>query len=93
MRSNRGATTLKSRRRNGSPMQEFDRLLKELRLWVAGAMLPWRARSVQRAYDKALARTGDAKLALQELDRIQMSMVSKDAAPIWGDSHPNAAPQ
>ena len=48
-------------------MRDYDRLPAELRRWLASAILPWRAKSVQRAYDKALARTGDRALALQEL--------------------------
>lgn len=72
-------------------MLEYDKLPTELRNWVATAILPWRARSVQAAFDKALARTGDARLALLELDRLQQALVSKDARQVWGDAHPQAA--
>lgn len=87
-RSNRGTTSLKSKGSSRNPMREFDRLPPPLRSWVAGATLPWRARSVQKAYDKALARTGDPARALRELDRLQMALVSKDAERIWGQTHP-----
>ena len=90
MPSNRGATTLKSKRRTRNPMAEYDRLPAELRSWVATAILPWRAGSVQAAYDKAMARTGDPRLALHELDRLQRTLVAKDSRQVWGDTHPNA---
>jgi hypothetical protein len=74
-------------------MREYDRLPRELRRWVAGAIMPWRAGSVEVAYKKALKRTGSPQLALGELDRIQRSMVAKDARKVWGENHPftNAA--
>ena len=90
MRGNRGKTTLKTKRRARCPMQEYDHLPPELRTWVAGAKLSWRPVTVQRAYNKALARVRDPQRALAELDRLQTSLVSKDAARIWGDDHPDA---
>ena len=90
MARNRGKTSLKTKRRNENPMREYDRLSPELRQWVASAMLPWRAKSVQRAFDRAVARTGCTDLALQELDALQQRRVAKDARVIWGDSHPFA---
>lgn len=72
-------------------MQEFDRLPAELRSWLSTAILPWRARSVLRAYERAVARTGNTVLALQELDRLEQSKIAKDAALIWGPAHPAAA--
>ena len=72
-------------------MREYDNLPAELREWVATALLPWRARSVRRAFDKAMARTGDTELALQELDRIQNAMVSQDVQKVWGENHPFGA--
>ncbi|MCV6595249.1 MAG: DUF6525 family protein [Silicimonas sp.] len=90
MANNRGATTLKRKRRAANPMREYDALPKELRVWMAGAVLPWRAGSVQAAYGRALARTGDADLALAELDRVQAALVAKDAGRIWGQTHPAA---
>ncbi|MEM8570045.1 MAG: DUF6525 family protein [Pseudomonadota bacterium] len=91
MPGNRGTTSLKRKRRAGDPMQEFDRLPSELRIWLSTAILPWRARSVQRAFEKALARTGDRALALRELDRLQDQLIAKDAMTIWGRAHPYAA--
>ncbi len=58
MAGNRGRTSLKCRQRARDPMREYDRLPPELRAWLASAALPWRPRSVQRAYERAVARTG-----------------------------------
>lgn len=71
MTRNLGKTHLRCRRRRGDPMGDYDRLPAHLRAWLAGAALPWRPRSVRRAYAKALARTGDPDTALAELDRLQ----------------------
>lgn len=90
MHGNRGQTSLKTKRRAANPMQDFDRLPPELRAWMAEAVLPWRAASVQRAYVKALARVKDPQKALRELDRIQSGMVAKDAVRVWGADHPVA---
>lgn len=72
-------------------MREFDRLPAELRTWLAAAVLPWRPRSVRRAYERALALTGDSAHALKALDRLQARLVAKDANVIWGGDHPVAA--
>lgn len=71
-------------------MSEYDRLPQELRLWLSSAMLPWRPRSVQAVYARALRRLGDADLAMSELGRIERNMIAKDARQIWGDEHPLA---
>ncbi|MEM1388141.1 MAG: DUF6525 family protein [Pseudomonadota bacterium] len=93
MPSNRGATSLKRARRTRNPMSEFDRLPQHLRRWVSFAILPWRAQSVQQAYDRALARTGSPEEALAALDRLQAGLVARDAGRIWGSAHPTAAQQ
>lgn len=69
-------------------MRDFDQLPVPLRRWVAQAVLPWSAKSVRRAYDRAYAQTGDAALALAELDRLQSVLVKKDASRIWSDQQP-----
>ena len=79
MGRNLGHTKLKKRRRRENPMQEYDRLPPLLRSWVSQAAMPWRPRSVRRAYDKALAETGDAARALQELNRLEALQLSKEA--------------
>lgn len=89
MSGNRGATSLRKKRRQGDPMRDFDRLSPELRGWLASAILPWRPKSVQRAYDRALARTRDANLALEELEQMQQRLVAKDVKKVWGDLYPH----
>lgn len=91
MPGNLGRTSLKAKRRAANPMREFDRLPADLRVWVAQADLPWRAQSVQRAFDTALARTGDRALALRELDALQARLVARDVRAVWGTAHPGAA--
>lgn len=93
MSGNRGATSLKLRQRNHDPMREFDRLPEELRVWLASAALPWRPRSVRRAFDKAFARTQDKTRALQEVERLQQRLIAKDVCKVWGQDHPQAAHQ
>jgi len=90
MRTTRGKTSLKRRRRHASPMHEFDCLPPELRAWLASAMLPWSPRSVRRAYNRALLRTQDKSLALDELDHLQHRSISKDVRSVWGPDHPFA---
>ena len=91
MACNRGNTTLKLKQRNEDPMRDFDRLPAELRAWLASAVLPWRPRSVRRAFDRAIARTKDKSRAIEELDRLQHRLVAKDARKVWGQGHPCAS--
>jgi len=88
MRSNQGKTSLKRRRRAACPMGEYDRLPPELRAWLASAALPWSARSVRRAYDRALLKTRSPHLALCELDRLQYRTLERDSRSVWGADHP-----
>lgn len=64
-------------------MREYDQLPPELRTWLSGAVLPWRPKSVQKAFEKAFARTGDRVRALAELDRIEAKLIAKDANKVW----------
>ena len=90
MPTNRGVTSLKRRKHTGNSMREFDGLPTELRAWVASASLPWRPKSVRRAFDRALSRTQSTTLALRELDRIERNMIARDVRKIWGADHPDA---
>lgn len=90
MRRNLGKTSLKCKRSNGNSMRDYDNLSPELRAWLASAALPWRPRSVQRAFNQAIARTQDKAHALAELDRMQDRLVAKDVCKVWGQDHPNA---
>ena len=67
MASNRGNTSLKCKRRNEKPMLEFDRLPRELRVWIASADLPWRPRSVQKAFDRAMSKPVIMQMHLKSL--------------------------
>ena len=88
MPRNQGKTSLKRRYTRGNPMRDYDRLPPELRVWLSQAVLPWRAGSVQKAYDRAMARTGDPKRAMAALDALQDSLIAKDAANVWGEDYP-----
>ena len=90
MPNNKGRTTLKRKKRAGNPMTEYDQLPPILRQWVADGILPWRAKSVQNAYEKALLRTGDETEAIKALNSLQSTLVAKDTARIWGNDHPYA---
>ncbi|MGB0912750.1 MAG: DUF6525 family protein [Phaeobacter italicus] len=91
MPGNLGRTSLKRSRNRRNPMQDYDNLPADLRRWVSSAALPWSVPSVQRTFKSALARTGDRKLALNELDRIEQKLTAKDTRAIWGRDHPNAS--
>lgn len=73
-------------------MRDYDRLPPELRLWLAGAVLPWRPKSVRRAYEAAAARQRNKAGALRELDALQARLIARDTAQVWGRDHPQAAP-
>lgn len=90
MRGNRGNTSLKLKRRNEDPMREYDRLPPELRVWLVNAILPWRPKSVRRAYQEALIRTRDQTKALQELDKLQERLIARDIPKVWGGAYPLA---
>lgn len=92
MSGNRGSTSLRCKPSHKDPMRAYDNLPKDLRTWVSSAILPWGAQSVRRAFDRAIARTGDTKLALRELDALQNRLVAKDAQRIWGQHHPGCCP-
>ena len=93
MPGNRGTTSLRCKRRTEDPMRDFDRLPHDLRRWIATADLPWRPKSVHRSFDRAFAATGDREKALQELDRLQRNLVSKDARIVWGEHYPQTHEQ
>ncbi|WP_439104808.1 DUF6525 family protein [Celeribacter marinus] len=76
MTDNLGHTTLKKRRRAGNPMATYDALPQPLRLWLAGAALPWSPRSCKRIWDKARSQglcMNGAISALAEAERKTLS--------------------
>ncbi len=80
MPRNLGQTKLRKRRRAEDPMREFDRLPPVLRTWLSQAVLPWRPRSVLRAYEKALVQTGDQDRALEELGRLEALQLARESS-------------
>ena len=78
MRSNRGNTNLRIRRRKSNSFQEFDRLPEQLREWLRNAVLPWSSRSVKRVYQRVITTTGDVSFAIAELERLQELQLAKD---------------
>jgi len=88
MNNNLGRTSLKRKKRNENPLLDYDRLPRDLRAWVANAKLPWRPRSVIKAYERAFLKTGDPNKAINELNYIQHRLIAKDAVVIWGKNHP-----
>lgn len=85
------ATSLR-RRQRGDPMRAHDALPADLRQWMANAILPWSAASVQRAWLKALkAARGDRQAARAALSALERRRVEKDVARIWGATHPYLA--
>ena len=76
--NNLGETKIKKRRSQSDPMKDFDKLPKILRDWLNLAALPWRPKSVFRAYNKALRQTGDPNLALRQLEKLQQQKLSID---------------
>ncbi len=69
MRTRRGhnGVCVASRRRYEDPMAAYDRLPRELRAWLAEAVLPWSPRSARRAWEKALARAGGNTVRASEV--------------------------
>ena len=75
--SNLGSTNLKRKRRNENPILDYDRLPKELRKWIANAELPWRPKSVLKAYERAYSRTSNNKKAMNELSLSERIMLKQ----------------
>jgi len=88
MPHNQGRTSLRRRRHTADPMAEYDRLPRELREWLASAVLPWSATSARKAWVKALSKTNDPLRALDELDLLEAKLIAKDAASVWGQAYP-----
>ncbi len=73
-------------------MSYYDSLPADLRQWLASAALPWSAHSALRLWQRALrAARGDARAARAALDRAEARLVARDAAQVWGPSHPAAS--
>jgi len=65
-------------RRRSDPMQAFDALPQPLRIWMAGAVLPWSPASCRRIWVKAAAEGASPDAILARLDRAEASTLSRD---------------
>ncbi len=72
---------IKRRRRTGSPMQAYDALPAELRLWLASACLPWSPASALRIWHK-VGGAHDPDDAYSRLNAIEQSMLQRDGR-VW----------
>lgn len=72
-------------------MDRYDRLPPVLRAWLAQAVLPWSARSVQRLWPRLLRQaSGDVTRALGLLDLAEQRLLRRDGLRIWGAAYPAA---
>lgn len=70
-------------------MRAYDALPPDLRQWLSGAVLPWSAVSVRRAWLKALkSARGDRQAAHAALSELERRRLERDVARIWGTAHP-----
>jgi hypothetical protein len=85
---NGNLTSSRARWRATDPMASYDRLPRDLRLWLAEAALPWSAPSVLRLWQRALRETGCAKAARDRLARAEAKTLAREAARVWGQCYP-----
>ncbi|WP_395540609.1 DUF6525 family protein [Neotabrizicola sp. sgz301269] len=78
----------KARTRPGDPMRAHDALPAPLRQWAAQAVLPWSARSLRRAWTRALRATGCPRAALLRLSAAEAATLASEGPRIWGRGHP-----
>lgn len=87
---NRNLSAPRAHWRKTNPMSVHDRLPPELRIWLAGAALPWSATSALRIWHRALRESGCPKAALDRLHRAEAKTLARDAAMVWGPAYPGA---
>lgn len=78
----------RARWRRGDVMAEYDRLPRELRLWLADAALAWSAGSALRLWQSALRRSGSVALARAFLAQAEEKTLAREAAKVWGAHYP-----
>jgi hypothetical protein len=81
----------RARWRAANPMSAYDRLPRELRLWLAEAALPWSAPSALRLWQRALGKTGCVRAARDLMARAEAKTLAREAARVWGSSYPDQA--
>lgn len=70
------------------PMAAYDRLPRDLRLWLAEAALPWSAASVLRLWQRALRETGCITKARARLSTAEARTLAREATKVWGKCYP-----
>jgi len=73
-------------------MRDHDALPDPLRRWATQAALPWSARSLHRAWTRALAATGCPEAALSRIAGAEAATLAREAARVWGPQHPACGP-
>tara|TARA_R110000787_G_scaffold22862_1_gene66004 strand:- start:1178 stop:1480 length:303 start_codon:yes stop_codon:yes gene_type:complete len=76
--TNRGATSLRTRRRNEDPMQAYDALPAPVRSWLSQAALPWSPASCRKILRQARLRGEGLEDVLARLDRAQRNTLARD---------------
>lgn len=84
----RNLSTSLRRRARSDAMGRYDRLPAELRLWLAGAALPWSAASALRLWQRALNEAPDLAAARRRLEAAEARLLARDAARVWGPGYP-----
>jgi hypothetical protein len=59
-------------------MQAYDALPQPLRQWLAGAVLPWSAKSCKRIWTKALRDGQDIDQIISTLTRVEQKALNQD---------------
>ena len=78
MTHNLGHTSLRTRRRSGDPMYDFDRLPKPLRGWLNEAILPWSPVSVRRVWLKSIKEGLTNQEVLKSLKRAEVKALKRE---------------
>ncbi len=78
---NLGETGLKRRKRSEDPMQTYDQLPRDLRLWIQSAKLPWSPASCRRVWRKTKARGDSLEQTLASLDRAEAATLARGIGP------------
>lgn len=87
--ASRNLVTSLRRRARPHPMAHYDRLPAELRLWLAGAALPWSPHSALRLWMRLDRECGGDTIAMrQRLDEAEARMLARDTPRIWGMGYP-----
>jgi hypothetical protein len=83
-------TSPRARWRRTDPMAAYDRLPPDVRLWLAGAALPWSADSVLRLWQRALRDTGCSNAARERLTAAEVKTLAREATRVWGAQYPSS---